>query len=107
MTSLDIHRALQPIRPVIVMNPKVVTAYDHKTFYLYHNIMRWHIVQPWRLIWERFVSAYLFQSLTDIGRKPAQCFEAFQSLWTSPHPLAQKVKNNSEILKDVLANRWQ
>lgn len=107
LTSLDIHRALQPIRPVIVMNPKVVTAYDHKTFYLYHNIMRWHIVQPWRLIWERFVSAYLFQSLTDIGRKPAQCFEAFQSLWTSPHPLAQKVKNNSEILKDVLANRWQ
>ncbi|PWN32573.1 uncharacterized protein FA14DRAFT_161952 [Meira miltonrushii] len=107
LTSLDIHQALQPIRPVIVMNPKVVTAYDRKTFYLYHNIMRWHVTQPWRLVWERFVSAYLFQSLTDMGRKPAQCFEAFQSLWTTPHPLAQKAKTNTEVLKDVLAKRWQ
>lgn len=107
LTSLDIHRALQPIRPVIVMNPKVVTAYDRTTFYLYHNIMRWHLTQPWRLFWERFVSAFVFQSVTDMGRKPAQCLEAFQSLWSTPHPLAQKAKTNTEVLKDVLAKRWQ
>lgn len=101
LTSLDIHRALQPVRPVILMNPNVVTAYDHRTFFLYHDLMRWSIVRPWHVVWERLLSARLFRSITDIGRKPAVCRDRFEASWVRPPN-----SKNSLRIDDVARRRW-
>ncbi|WFD08247.1 hypothetical protein MVES1_003619 [Malassezia vespertilionis] len=82
LISLDMHTMAYPDPPRILINPRLVTAYDYPTYIMYHNILFWRIVQPWHHIWERWIVNKLFYFFPEIGRTNDTCQDAFKDLWS-------------------------
>nr|CDI51770.1 conserved hypothetical protein [Melanopsichium pennsylvanicum 4] len=68
LVSYDIHRALHPTRPTILINPTVKLAYNKKHYWLFNSLVPSPILRVWRLLWRDWI-AYRLGGWLSEGRR--------------------------------------
>ncbi|EST10220.2 Mannosyltransferase 1, CMT1 [Kalmanozyma brasiliensis GHG001] len=86
LISYDIHRAVYPARPTILINPAVKVAYNTKHYFMYNKLIPSPILRPWRIIWRDWFAYRLFGWVTEGMRWANEC-KAKQHYWAAPTPL--------------------
>lgn len=85
LSSLDMHRIARPLRPRIFLNTDLAVAYDPATFFMFDWLLRWNLVYPWHLLWERLISNGLFSTAGEIDRSDYPCeIKKMNHLWVPP-----------------------
>lgn len=84
LVSYDIHRALYPTRPAILINPKVKVAYTEREYYLFNTLIPSPILRPWRIVWRDWIGYKLFGWVTEFRRWNDEC--AAKQKWWSKEP---------------------
>lgn len=87
LCSLDMHRLARPFRPRIFVNPNVVVTYDKPNYYLYHDVMKWHVTGPWRYVWLDWVESRLLDSFSNYLGRVDKCTDVFMPMWVPRSPL--------------------
>lgn len=82
LISYDIHRALYPQRPSILVNPAVKIAYKHKHYFLYNSLVPSPLVRLWRIVWRDWISYRLFGWATEGKRWANEC-KLKQKYWAN------------------------
>ncbi|SPO22885.1 uncharacterized protein UTRI_01563 [Ustilago trichophora] len=84
LISYDIHRALYPARPTILINPAVKVAYNRKHYFLFNSLIPSPILRTWRIVWRDWIGYRLFGWATE-GRRWANECKPKQKFW-APAP---------------------
>ena len=84
LPSIDMHRIAAPLRPRILMNPKVAVAYNRPQYFQFAHMIRWRLVWPWRAVWQDIIANRIFGRLGDLGRKDDACSYVYASRWVPP-----------------------
>ncbi|SPO25049.1 uncharacterized protein UTRI_01563_B [Ustilago trichophora] len=84
LISYDIHRALYPARPTILINPAVKVAYNHKHYFLFNSLIPSPILRTWRIVWRDWIGYRLLGWATE-GRRWANECKPKQKFW-APAP---------------------
>ena len=82
LVSYDIHRALYPARPTILINPAVKVAYNHRHYFLFNSLIPSPILRPWRIVWRDWIGYRLFGWATEGGRWANEC-QPKQKFWAA------------------------
>lgn len=82
LISYDIHRATFPSRPLILINPGVKVAYNHRHYWLYNSLIPSPILRPWRIIWRDWTGYRLFGWVTEGLRWSNEC-KSKQKSWAA------------------------
>ncbi|SPC61320.1 uncharacterized protein UHOD_01270 [Ustilago sp. UG-2017b] len=80
LVSYDIHRASQPARPVILINPAVKVAYTYRHYFLYNSLIPSPLVRTWRIVWRDWIGYRLFGWVSEGSRWENGC-RAEQKSW--------------------------
>ncbi|GAC93933.1 glycosyltransferase [Pseudozyma hubeiensis SY62] len=82
LISYDIHRATFPSRPLVLINPGVKVAYNHRHYWLYNSLIPSPILRPWRIIWRDWIGNRLFGWVTEGLRWSNEC-KSKQKFWAA------------------------